>query len=257
MTEPRPALFKKRLGTGSEGNTIVWFHGWGQDHRSLEALASLFKKESTNLLYDLPGFGRSKMLEPGANTQAYADALLADLKGIKGKMVLAGHSFGCRVALRAARTAPERIAALVLIAAPGLPRRRSALWHCRRVFLKLLGRLAGACDRVLGTALKEAFRTRFGSRDYRKAGNLRGTLVAAVNEDLSGVARAVKAPTLLIYGERDEETPPEIGEKFQGLLGNGKLVVLRGIDHYNVLSRGIYQCEHIIRTFLGGLAANG
>lgn len=257
MAEPRPALYKRRLGKPGASTTIVWLHGWGQDHRSLEPLAALFKKDSTNLLYDLPGFGRSNMLEPGADTQAYADALLADLKSTKGKLVLAGHSFGCRVALRAAGAAPERVAALVLIAAPGVPRKRSARWHIRRVFLKFLGRLAALCDRAFKTALKQAFRTRFGSRDYREAGRLRGTLVAAVNEDLSGVAGAVKAPALLIYGERDQETPPELGEKFQDLLENGKLVVLRGIDHYNVLSRGIYQCEHIIRTFLGGLAANG
>ncbi|HXV74044.1 MAG TPA: hypothetical protein VD713_04880, partial [Sphingomonadales bacterium] len=98
--------------------------------------------------------------------------------------------------------------------------------------------------------LKEGFRIRFGSRDYRMAGALRETLVATVTEDLSGTARRVRAPALFIYGAEDAETPPELGERFQALIPGVEYVVLPGLDHYNVLERGIFQVEVLVRKFL-------
>lgn len=240
-------------GAGGAGHRLVWLHGWGHDHRHLLALARLFEGDFPSVLFDLPGFGNTPRLETGAGTERYAEWLAAELDAGPGKAVLVGHSFGCRVALRFAARRPERVAGLVLIAAPGLPRPRGVGWRLKRLALKALGRAAGLADRLWGTRLKEAYRNRFGSRDYRRAGALRETLVAAVTEDLSETAHGMRLPALLIYGERDRETPPDIGQKFQALMPQAKLVVLPGLDHYNVLTRGIYRCEHLMREFLGGI----
>jgi pimeloyl-ACP methyl ester carboxylesterase len=256
MTAPSESTgFKVAFGPRAEGARpeLVWLHGWGHDHRHLLALARLFEADFNSTLYDLPGFGQTPRLEAGAGTERYAAWLARELSSAQGPLVLIGHSFGCRVALRFAVRHPKRVAGLVLIAAPGLPRPRSAASRVKAAVLKGLGKVAGLADRLFKTRFKEGYRTRFGSRDYRTAGPLRETLVATVNEDLSETAKAVAAPALLIYGERDEEAPPELGRRYQALMPRAQHMELPGLDHYNVLTRGAFRCEHAIRGFLTGL----
>ena len=54
----------------------------------------------------------------------------------------------------------------------------------------------------------ESLRSKAGSSDYAAASpRMRAILSRVVNEDLTGVMSAIKAPTLLIWGENDTATP--------------------------------------------------
>jgi pimeloyl-ACP methyl ester carboxylesterase len=118
--------------------------------------------------------------------------------------------------------------------------------------IRLLGRLAGLADRLTGSEYRRRWARRYGSADYRNAGLLRETFVKVVNEDLSEVAAGVTQPVLLICGESDRETPPNIGEKYAQILPDAKLHLLAGFDHFDILSRGKHQCQRLIDEFLGG-----
>jgi len=249
-------LFRKVLPFQGMANVqqIIWLHGWGQDHASLLPLASLYKNRTRNTLYDLPGFGKSAMLPAGAGTADYADTLINDLRETGSKdVIIVGHSFGCRVALRIAAKTPDLVAGLVLISAAGLKRKRGLFWTIRSLGLKLLGKLAHVSDRFFKTALKAKYRERFGSRDYKAAGPLRPTFVATVNEDLTGISVDIKTKTLLLYGNEDTETPPELGISFNSLLANSRLKILKGFGHLNILTAGAHQCQHNINQFIGDL----
>jgi pimeloyl-ACP methyl ester carboxylesterase len=93
-------------------------------------------------------------------------------------------------------------------------------------------------------------RARFGSADYRAAGPLRPILVKAVGEDLTAAAQAVQCPAVLVYGDGDRETPPEIGKRLARLMPQSRLVVLRGFDHWNVLTDGRHQIAHLLGEFM-------
>jgi pimeloyl-ACP methyl ester carboxylesterase len=61
--------------------------------------------------------------------------------------------------------------------------------------------------KLFPTAL-EKLRVKFGSADYAAASPMmRQCLVKAVNEDLSHLLPGIKAPTLLVWGDRDTATP--------------------------------------------------
>ena len=83
---------------------------------------------------------------------------------------------------------------------------------------------------------------------------MRPILVKAVSENLTDVARAVRCPTVLVYGENDRETPPNIGERLQHLIPDAQLHVLRGFDHWNVLTDGQHQLTHRLSDFLERLS---
>ncbi len=240
----------EQSGTGAQ--PFVWLHGWGHDLNAFKRMAGLFAKSGTHTLYDQPGFGQTPILSEGADTKNYADALAYQLTSPKGT-ILVGHSYGGRVAVQIAAHYPEKIKAIVLIGGAGLKRRRSLKFKIRAFCLKTLGRLARLSDTVFKTNFRDKYVARFGSSDYKNAGPLRATLVSAVNEDLSAVARKVKCPTLLIYGSDDTETPPEIGRKYETLIPIARYEELSGYGHNDILSRGAYQCEALIKAFLKDL----
>ena len=250
MTNSKNIWQGDTAGGGAE--TFLWLHGWGYSRSGFERIAALFQNDGQNTLYDLPGFGKTPILFEGANTGDYADALAAQLD--KGKRhIVIGHSYGGRVAVQLAANHPKLVKAIILIGGAGLPRKRSLFFKVKAATLRLLGKLARISDKVLGTDYRNAYIARFGSTDYRNSGKLRGTLVSAVTENLSNAAREIKCPALLLYGENDTDAPPEIGKRFETLIAVSRFTQLKGYDHHDILTRGAYQCEALIKSFLKDL----
>ncbi|UTW59150.1 alpha/beta hydrolase [Kordiimonas sp. SCSIO 12603] len=239
--------FYKELGASE--NTIHWLHGWGTSHTSFSRMAELFKKDASNRLYDLPGFGNTPALSEDAGTFEYSEAFIKQLDPSQSHIII-GHSYGGRVAIQLAAKYPDRIKAIILVAGAGLQRKRSLKFKTRAFLLRTLGKLARFSDSLFKTSFREAYTNKFGSTDYKNAGVLRQTLVKAVTEDLSPQAREVRCPTLLVYGSEDADTPPEIGRKYERLIPLARYEELSGYDHHDILSRGAYQCEALIKAFL-------
>ena len=234
--------------TGGPDQPIIWLHGWGQTHQSLTRLAETLGDIGDHQLLDQPGFGDTLQLSVDAGTADYADALEPQLPD--EPVVLVGHSFGARVSLRLAHKHPEKVKALILIAGAGLRPKRSIAKRARAVFLKLGSRLAGLSDTVFGTSMKARYASRYGSADYKNAGALRTTFVKTVNEDLSAIAPTIACPVLLITGSEDTETPPYMAETYARLMPNADCHIIKGYGHLDILTRGVYQCEGLIRAFL-------
>jgi pimeloyl-ACP methyl ester carboxylesterase len=79
---------------------------------------------------------------------------------------------------------------------------------------------------------------------------MRSIFLRVIREDLTPQAQQVACPTLLIYGARDTETPPEIGERLHKLIPNSELAILEGFTHSSILSEGRHQVAIRIRRFL-------
>lgn len=238
------------LGDEAAGRQIVWAHGWGQSHAALLPLAESWTNAACNMLVDFPGFGESPRPATDWGTAEYADACAAFLKTLpRGRRVWVGHSFGCRVGLQLAARHPDCVDALFLIAAAGLQRKRSPVSRLRvnskialYKFLKIL---------PLGD--KDRLRERFGSADYRAAGALRGILTKVVNEDLADAARQIRCPVRLVFGSKDTETPPEIGQRLAQLIADARFIQLDGLDHYSVLAEGRHQTAYQLKQFIDEL----
>jgi 3-oxoadipate enol-lactonase len=98
-----------------DGQAVVLIHGFGLDMRmwdpQMEALAARFRV----VRYDCRGFGASGPLDPGV-PYTHAGDLVALLDHLDlGDAVLAGLSFGGRVALQTALAAPDRVRGLALL----------------------------------------------------------------------------------------------------------------------------------------------
>ena len=231
---------------------FVWAHGWGQNRAALKPLAQSLFTTGTHDFVDFPGFGSSPKPNAAWSTADYADFIACWLghKATGKPVVWIGHSFGCRVGIQLAARHPGLIDRMMLVAGAGLPRQRSSLEQA-----KLKGRVYGykALKRLapLAGISQDQLRDRFGSADYKAAGAMRDILIKVVNEDLSDVAQKITCPVHLVYGNRDTETPPEIGERLAKLIPTAQLAILDGLDHYSVLGDGRHQVAKRLKTLLG------
>ena len=97
------------------GPAVVLVHGFGLDMRMWDAQAGHLATRVRVVRYDCRGFGASGPFDPGVPYTHAGDLVaLLDHLGI-GDAVLAGLSFGGRVALQAALAAPDRVRGLALL----------------------------------------------------------------------------------------------------------------------------------------------
>lgn len=233
-----------------EGNPMILMHGWGCNADTLASVEKTAAESHRVYNIDFPGFGQSPEPTQVWGVDDYTRALenFVRLLGIE-KPVLLGHSFGGRVGiLYSSRNPVDR---LVLVDAAGVKPRRPLSYYVKVYSFKLMKRLYTLIYGKEGAAKRiEAERARRGSADYQSASpRMRAILSKVVNEDLCHVMPAIKAPTLLIYGENDTATPVRDAKKIESLVPDAGLVVFPGCGHYSFLDNP-YQFAAVLRSFL-------
>lgn len=239
---------------GEVGDPVVVFaHGWGRTHADFLPAADTLSPYAGSLLLDLPGFGESDKPPEPWGTEDYSRFLEDHLRSTVGieRCVWVGHSFGGRIGLRLAASSPSFCAALVLVAAAGIPRRRTMSDVLRGEVRKR--RFQYAKSKATDDADLVLLEKEFGSADYvmsREIG-MRETFLRTVNEDQTSALRRITRPTTLIYGGLDDSTPVEIGERLRDMIDGAELIVLDHADHLSILSRGRHQITLAIKEALG------
>lgn len=200
--------------TGS-GPPLVLVHGlagsWRWWRPVLPALAARHEVQ----LVDLP---RAARLTRGSGDAVAWLAAWLGAAGI-GPAAVLGHSLGGLAAARLAAHRPELVARLVLAAPVGVPSGRRLAGHA----LPLAVSLARTAPALAPTLARDALRT-------GPASLLRGAL-QATRSDLRSELSAIRAPTLLVWGERDALLPPALGDVWQEALADVRLVRLPGASH--------------------------
>jgi pimeloyl-ACP methyl ester carboxylesterase len=241
------------LGSGQPPLLIL--HGWGQSLEVMRPLGELFAKYREVHLIDLPGFGKSPKPVDDWDTNQYADRILRYCQEKKLENIdLLGHSFGGRISVRLAYKEPELLRSLILVNSHGIRIPQRFPKNIRAQLLKSASGWCKSTDKFFGSKIFESwFVPRYGSRDYKNAGEMKNILVKTVNEEVSPQAKEIKVPVLLLWGSEDAETPVAIGERFHELMRNSKLVILPGKDHYPFLSESAHLCAYHINNFLKSL----
>jgi pimeloyl-ACP methyl ester carboxylesterase len=221
-------LAYRQRGSARGAAPLVILHGWGASIEAVAGLQEALADERPTFAFDLPGFGQSAVPPAVWGSPEYADCLRQALAALDLKRVaLLGHSFGGKLALHLAVGWPTLVERLVLANAAGIPLPPSAKVRARRAGYRLGRRLLGRGP------LAERLLHRFGSADYQQAGPLRPILVRVVNEDVRPLLPRVSAPTLLIWGEYDRETPLAGAAIMEREIPDAGLVVFAGAGHFS------------------------
>jgi pimeloyl-ACP methyl ester carboxylesterase len=215
-------------GPAGPAAPLVILHGWGASLEAVAALQEVLSDVRQTVAFDLPGFGQSGVPPAVWGSPEYAACLRQALArlGLE-RVALLGHSFGGKLAIHLAVGWPDLVERLVLVNAAGIRLPASAAVRARRTGYRLGRRLLGRgrlAERLLG---------RLGSTDYRQAGALRPILVRVVNEDVRPLLPRVGAPTLLIWGDQDQETPLAGAAIMEREIPDAGLVVFPGAGHFS------------------------
>jgi magnesium chelatase accessory protein len=239
-------------GTAAEGTqTFVLLHGLMGSAETFQPLLAEMPRDSHIIALDMPGSGLSDRRDDLAAsmpaTAAFIEKFLQalDLK----KPCLVGHSHGAAVALRLARTAPNRIQSLVLLG-PAHPYFEEAN-PVIRFYLSLPGRIFAYTMpwfpewfQMMGLrrmAGPQSWDTPERLKPYRDNLRVRGTmshllrLLGTWQEDMADLRRLlrkpVKQPTLILWGDCDRAVPVHTASELRAHLHQSELHVLPGVGH--------------------------
>ena len=187
-----------RLGPEVPGSVpFVHVHGFAVSGRSLVPTAERLAQRATNVVPDLPGYGRSEAPAHALGIPALAWSLLDLLDALElERVVLVGNSMGCPVGLEVAHAAPERVAGIVLASPAGGVHNQP--------FVRALSQLARDAGR------ESPRMARIAVPDYARFGPLNALQVFAELTRFPSLERMVRVPvpTLAVIGTRDPLMPP-------------------------------------------------
>ncbi|WBW49611.1 alpha/beta hydrolase [Peptoniphilus equinus] len=232
-----------------EGEPLVVLHGWGANIQSVMAIVNTLKDRFHVYAYDAPGFGDSAEPQTVWGTEDYARCLEAVLKALDIERAdFIGHSFGGKTLSVFAAKHPEQVNRLCLVDASGVLPKRTLSYYLQVYSFKALRKLYTTIVPGDKTEKLQKFYARFGSDDYQASqGLMRRTFVKVVNESTAHYFARIKAPTLLIWGDKDDATPLYMARVFEASIPDSGLVVLDGGHFSYVDDYGTFQAA--IRSF--------
>lgn len=220
----------KQIGQGKD---VLILHGWGCDITLFDKMACELAKSFRVTLADMPGHGLTGEPSEKITVYDYANIVLAllDKLNIEKTSILA-HSFGCRLSIILAAKHPDKIDKLLLCGAAGIKPKRTAKYYFKVYKYKA----AKLIIKTFAPSKLEKFTSGKGSSDYQKLSPvMKATFSAVVNEDLTPLLKEIKAPTFLIWGENDTETPLYMAQIMEEKIPDCKKIVYKSRTHYAFL----------------------
>ncbi len=233
-----------RYHKGNNQKVVLLLHGWGGSLNSFRSLESfLIDNGYSTITLDFPGFGGSDLPKEDWQLADYVQIVVELLKAENiDKTSIVCHSFGGRVAILLASEYPELVEKLVFVDVAGIKPKFSLsktlkIWKYK--CLKTLKKI-GLIKRDL---------SKYGSADYKAMPDeLKPVFNRIIVQDLSNHAKKIYAPTILIWGKQDRDTPLYMAKKLNKLIKDSALIMFEG-GHFAYLNHS-QEFDIIVDNFL-------
>ncbi len=258
--------------TEGAGIPLLLVHGPPFDHRAWAPTIPFLAGHFRVVAPDLPGCGMSDEPRGGGAP----DELIRTMAGLLTALrmvpcLVAGASFGGDIALGLAARYPERVRSLVAVAAPGLQ-------HWPGTLQASLARAASRLPGMLALGLRLAPRAQarwFVRGVFHDRGQASDAIVEQVAATLQAPAGrrtvilalrqanewrlvmrqlgGIRAPTLLIWGERDTLYDLSAAERLRHAIPGARLTTIAGAGHMPSIERPA-ELAGLMRQFFGAVA---
>lgn len=217
---------------------LVFSNSLGTDFRIWDAVVGQLQADYRIVLYDKRGHGLSQATPAPYRLSDHVDdlsALLDHLGVVRAAVV--GLSVGGLIAQGIAALHPDKIAALVLCDTAHKIG-TAAMWNDRIQAVTTNG-IASIADAVMQRWFTQAYRTPE-NPDFvgytamlirTDVDGYAGTCAALRDADLTESTRALKLPTLLMVGDEDGSTPPDLVRSTADLIQGSDFRIIEGAGH--------------------------
>jgi pimeloyl-ACP methyl ester carboxylesterase len=197
-----------------DGRPVLLIHGIARDGaHDWDSLVPVLARDRRVIAFDLPGFGRSSKERARYRPMAYASFVDEVLRErVAGDFDVVAHSMGVSIALEVAARHPDHLRRLVLAdAAAILHGHALSVGQIERgqeklgAFGKLLNPVRNLSYDMMGHVSDDlVHRVALGM----KGESVQSAAAALMAHDSNPALDAVRAPTLVIWGEKDEVVSP-------------------------------------------------
>lgn len=239
-------IYYEKIGTGKEN--IIILPGWGNTRPTFEYMIGSLKNNYTIYIIDYPGFGNSSFPNRDLTIYDYADLMknFINILNIKNPIIIT-HSFGTRIALILNSKLKIKFKKLIIIDGAGIKKKRNIFFKVKQSSYKLLKKIGNILPKKIKNLYIKKLINIFGSEDYKSLNdNMKKTFSNIVNEDLSYLLKDVKSETLLIWGEKDYDTPLCDAIKMNSIIADSGLIIIKNGTHFSYLDAPFYINKIII-----------
>lgn len=218
-----------------DGPAVVFANSLGTDLRLWDKVVPLLPRDLRLIRYDKRGHGLSG-LGGGDRLDDHAEDAIAVIEGVaKGPVVFVGLSIGGMIAQRVAELRPDLIRALVL---SNTAARLGTVdsWQARIDAIKA-GGLESIADAVMERWFAAPFLATAELQLWRAmltrtpaAGYIAACRALATGDQTAATAR-LRLPALVIAGEADGASPPDLVRATAGLIPGAAFHVIPGAGH--------------------------
>ncbi len=213
---------------------LLFLHGWRSESSVWFPALENFDAENSIYCLDLPGFGKSELPHSAYSVENYSEIISGFISKLGlDKVVIIGHSFGGRIAIKLASKNPDFLKGIVLVDSAGFVDKT----------------LSNKLKRIIAKPLKPIFKFKalhgirksiyrfIGSEDYVATPQLRENYLKVIGEDLSEDMKKINIPTMIIWGDKDKDTPINYAHKMKNIIKNSKLKIIKGAGHFSFLDK--------------------
>ncbi|MBM3940219.1 MAG: alpha/beta fold hydrolase [SAR202 cluster bacterium] len=255
--DPRIAVDKQ-----GSGPLLVMMHGIGGHRSNWHDQLPEFAPHFTVVAWDARGYGNSGDYDGELDPRDFSKDLLRllDHYGAK-KAHIMGLSMGGMIAQDFYSMHPERVATLVLCdTSDGLSRSRTPAEIEEFVRLRTAPLLAGKEPKDMAPAVADTLIGRKSSREswQRLVDSMSmlhkemyiKTVRANTKRSEYPDASNIQVPTLLVFGEDDRLTTPEVGRKMHAKIKGSESLLIPTAGHLSNIEQPVFFNEHVLGWLL-------
>jgi len=244
---------------GKGETAIVFIHGLGENLESWRYQVDHFSRKVRAVALDLRGHGKS------GDGNISLDIFVEDVKALLDKLgikevILCGLSMGGAISMAFYSKYPERVKGMILAdTSSGFSRETAERMLSQRMEyiekrgMEELGRFIanGALSEEADEQLREEVRKMFSSN---RVGPYKEATKVAILSNLDEVLPRIKAPVLIMVGEKDKTTPPELAAHLHENIKGSELRVIPKAAHLTKLENpeafNAYMEEFLVKRGL-------
>ena len=222
---------------GNSPKTIIILPGWGYTRETFQEIIQKLQKEYTIYIVDYPYFGNSPLPNKELTIYDYAETFfnfITELEIINP--IIIAHSFGGRITSLLIGKYNLKVDKIVLIDVAGIKRRKKLNVYLKEKIYKLLKRLIRILPKKRQLLIQKKLLQKFASEDYMNLPIImKKSFQNIIKENLKKYYKKITSETLIIWGEKDIDTPLKDAKLLNKIIKNSGLIIFKNTTHYSYL----------------------